>query len=174
MESDIGLLILRVVVGLIFAAHGAQKAFGWWGGPGPAGWRGAMNFMGLRPAPFWAFVSTAAELGAGTALALGLFTPLVVAALTSQAIVIIFRAHWAAGFWSANKGFEFPLSLFGGVLAILFAGPGAWALDSLLPVDVLYEPIIRWGVTVIAVVVGFVVVAMPKPPPPEPPKQQPS
>ena len=60
------------------------------------------------------------------------------------------------------------------MLAILFAGPGAWALDSLLPVDVLYEPIIRWGVTVIAVVVGFVVVAMPKPPPPEPPKQQPS
>lgn len=173
MESDIGLLILRVVVGLIFAAHGAQKAFGWWNGPGVAGWTGAMNRMGLRPAPFWAFVSTVAELGAGTALALGLFTPLIVAALTSQAIVIIFRAHWAAGFWNANKGFEFPLSLFGGVLAILFAGPGAWALDSLLPFDLLYEPIIRWSLAAIAVVVGFIVVAIPKPAPPAP-QQRPS
>jgi putative oxidoreductase len=168
MGTDIGLLVLRIVVGVIFAAHGAQKAFGWWNGPGLAGWTGAMTRMGLRPAPLWAFVSTAAELGAGTALALGLFTPLVVAALTSQAIVIIFRAHWAAGFWNANKGFEFPLSLFGGIAAILFAGPGAWALDSVLPVDLLYEPIIRWGVAGIAVVVGFIVVAMPRPAPPAP------
>jgi putative oxidoreductase len=173
METDIGLLIMRVVVGLIFAAHGAQKAFGWWNGPGPAGWTAAMNRMGLRPAPFWAFVSTAAELGAGTALALGLLTPLVVAGLTSQAVVIIFRAHWAAGFWNANRGFEFPLALFGGILAILFTGPGAWALDTALPLDLLYEPIVRWGVSVVAVIVGFIVVAMPKPTPPAAPQPNP-
>ncbi len=163
MGFDVGLLILRVVVGLIFAAHGAQKAFGWWNGPGYSGWHGAMDRMGLRPAPLWAFISMVAELGGGIALALGFLTPFAAAALVAQGVVIILRAHWAAGFWNANHGFEFPLSLLGGTTAILFAGPGAWALDAVLPTDLAYEPIVRWGAAIVAVVVALVVVALPKP-----------
>jgi uncharacterized membrane protein YphA (DoxX/SURF4 family) len=73
--GDLGLLILRLVIGLTFAAHGAQKAFGWWSGPKYAGWRAGVESMGLRPAGFWALVSTAAELGGGVLLAVGLLTP---------------------------------------------------------------------------------------------------
>jgi hypothetical protein len=69
--GDLGLLILRLVVGLTFAAHGGQKAFGWWSGSKYAGWRAGVERMGLRPAGFWAIVSTAAELGGGVLLAVG-------------------------------------------------------------------------------------------------------
>ena len=54
---DAALLVLRVGIGLVFAAHGAQKLFGWWNGPGMAGWQGAMEHMGYRPAPLFAAVS---------------------------------------------------------------------------------------------------------------------
>lgn len=110
-SADLGLVVLRLVIGLIFAAHGAQKAFGWWGGPGYAGWTGALQHMGMRPAPLWALVSTAAELAGGLLLALGLLTPLAAAALIGQSVVIVFAVHWAKGMWNANGGWEFPVAL---------------------------------------------------------------
>src|SRR5690349_17851482 len=60
--NDVAVFLLAVGVGLTFAAHGAQKAFGWWGGPGVAGWQGALTHMGFRPVALFAFVSIAAEL----------------------------------------------------------------------------------------------------------------
>ncbi len=112
--GDLGLLILRLVIGLTFAAHGAQKAFGWWSGPKYAGWRTGVERMGLRPAGFWALVSTAAELGGGVLLAVGLLTPLATAALIAQSVVIVGLVHLPKGFWNANGGVEFPLSLVAG------------------------------------------------------------
>ena len=105
--SDLGLLILRIAVGMIFAAHGAQKAFGWWSGPGFVGWRGAMSQMRIRPAGFWAFVSMAVELVGGLLFVLGLLTPLVTALLVAQSVVIIVQVHLAKGFWNRNGGIEF-------------------------------------------------------------------
>src|SRR3989442_9157733 len=72
----IGLLILRVVVGLTMAAHGAQKLFGWFGGPGIQGFAGFLSRLEIRPARFWAWVAGLAELCGGLALAIGLLTPL--------------------------------------------------------------------------------------------------
>jgi putative oxidoreductase len=128
--SDLGLLVLRVAAGLIFAAHGAQKAFGWWSGPGLAGWTGVMQHLGIRPYRWWAVVSTLAELVGGLLLAIGLLTPLAAAALIGQSVVIIVAVHWPKGFWNANGGLEFPLALAAGVLAIAAIGPGAISLDA--------------------------------------------
>src|SRR5215216_3366065 len=109
--TDLAVFILQLGVGLTFAAHGAQKAFGWWGGPGLAGWEGAMQHMGFRPARFFAVTSAVIELGAGILLAAGLLTPLVAAALVAQAVVIIGQVHWANGFFNSRSGIEFPLLL---------------------------------------------------------------
>ena len=128
--SDLGLLVLRVAAGLIFAAHGAQKAFGWWGGPGLAGWTGVMRHLGIRPYGWWAVVSMLAELVGGLLLAIGLLTPVAAAALIGQSVVIIVAVHWPKGFWNANGGLEFPLALAAGVLAIAAIGPGAISLDA--------------------------------------------
>jgi putative oxidoreductase len=156
MELDAGLAALRVTIGLIFAAHGAQKAFGWWNGPGYAGWTGAIGKMGFRPVAVWTFISVGAELGAGLLLVLGLLIPLAAAGLVAQGIVIIARVHWVNGFWNSKGGYEFPLALLGGSIAIALAGPGAWSLDARLPVGLLYEPIVRWGVLLVAMAVAAV------------------
>jgi putative oxidoreductase len=130
--GDLGLLILRLVIGLTFAAHGAQKAFGWWSGPKYAGWRAGVEHMGLRPAGFWALVSTAAELGGGVLLAVGLVTPLATAALIAQSVVIVGLVHLPKGFWNSKGGIEFPLSLAAGVVALAGTGSGSASLDAVL------------------------------------------
>ena len=130
--GDLGLLILRLVIGLTFAAHGAQKAFGWWSGPKYVGWRAGVEHMGLRPAGFWALVSTAAELGGGVLLAVGLLTPLATAALIAQSVVIVGLVHLPKGFWNSKGGIEFPLSLAAGVVALAGTGSGSASLDAAL------------------------------------------
>ncbi len=156
----LGLLVLRIVAGLIFAAHGAQKAFGWWSGPGFAGWRAAMERMGLQPPGLWAAVSTAAELVGGLLLVIGLLTPLAAAALVGQAIVMILHVHLPHGFWNAKGGFEFPLALGAIALALVIMSGGAASLDHALRLD--YPVAIRVLFLVLGVLGGLVAVALPR------------
>ena len=128
--SDLGLLLLRLVVGLTFAAHGAQKAFGWWHGPGWIGWQNAIGRMGFRPVAVFAGVSIAAELGGGLFLALGIVTPLAAAILVAQSVVIIVKVHAPSGFWNKSSGIEFPLALGVAALAIGLIGPGGVSFDG--------------------------------------------
>jgi putative oxidoreductase len=129
---DLAVLFLGLTVGLTFAAHGAQKAFGWWGGPGMAGWQGAMEHMGFRPARPFALVSMAAELLGGIFLAIGFLTPFAAALLVAQTTVIILQVHLAKGFWVAKGGIEFALQLGIGALALGLLGRGALSLDGAL------------------------------------------
>ena len=170
--SDLGLLILRLVVGLTFAAHGAQKAFGWWSGPTFAGWRAGIERMGLRPTGFWALVSTAAELVGGVLLAVGLFTPLATAALIAQSVVIIGLVHLPGGFWNGNGGIEFALSLAAGAVALAGTGPGSASLDAALGAS--YSEGARMLLIAVGVLGALVALAIPrvapaKSPPPAPP-----
>jgi len=136
-----GLLVLRLVIGLIVAAHGAQKLFGWWSGPGMAGWIGAMNRMRIRPAVPWAWMSALAELLGGLGLAVGLLTPLPSLAIGGSMLVAIALVHWPRGFWSTKGGYEFNLSILAAIGAIALTGPGAYSLDAVLRIHFLPEPI---------------------------------
>jgi len=151
ITTDLAFALVRAVVGLVLAAHGAQKVLGIWGGPGLVGWTQGVARMGLRPVLFWAYISAFAELAGGLAFALGLLVPVVAAALTVQMGVAIARAHWAKGFWNSRGGIEFPFSL--GAVAFLtgIADPGAYSLDRALGL-----PILGAGMYALVLVVGVV------------------
>jgi putative oxidoreductase len=134
-----GILILRLVIGLTVAAHGAQKVFGWWGGPGMKGWTGAMNHMRIRPATPWAWSSALAELLGGLGLALGFLNPLPSFAIAGSMLVAIALVHLPKGFFNSKGGFEFNLAILAAVAAIALIGPGAYSLDSVLGIH-LPEP----------------------------------
>jgi putative oxidoreductase len=160
MDSDIGLAFLRIVIGLTMAAHGAQKAFGWWSGPGPAGWRGAMASMGYRPAGLWAAVSTLAELVGGLLLAVGLLTPFAAAVLVAQSVVIIGQVHLPKGFWNRNSGYEFPLVLAAGAVAVALIGPGALSVDNALGVT--FDDAVRLILLVVGALAGLAALMVPR------------
>jgi putative oxidoreductase len=150
---DLALLLIRLGVGLTFAAHGAQKLFGWWSGPGLRGWRGAVTAMGFRPV--WAFValSVLAELVAGLMLAAGVLTPVAAATIVAQTIVIIVVVHLKNGFFNTKGGFEYPLLLGIGALAVGAAGPGLNSVDNLLKLRP--DTTVRGVVLIAGAVAGF-------------------
>jgi putative oxidoreductase len=158
--NDSSLFILQVGIGLIFAAHGAQKVFGWWGGPGLLGWEGAIEHMGFRPAKLFGVVSAFAELGGGLMLAVGLLTPLAAATLVAQAVVIIGQVHWSKGFFNARSGIEFPLLLGLGAAAVGLGGGSAIGVDPF--VGFALEPSHRVAVVVAGLAAGLVVLAVPR------------
>lgn len=136
----LGLLVLRVVIGLIVAAHGAQKLFGWWGGPGITNWTGAMTRMRMRPAVPWAWLSVLSELLGGLGLALGFLFPLPSFGIIAAMLVAIATVHWPNGFWNSKRGYEFNLSLIVAAVALGLTGPGTYSMDALVGVR-LPEPI---------------------------------
>jgi putative oxidoreductase len=156
---DVGLLVLRVGIGVIFAVHGAQKLFGWWGGPGVVGWRGAMEHMGYRPAPLFATLSTGAEFIGGLLLVVGFLTPVAAAVLIAQSVVIVGAAHWRRGFFNTAGGFEFPLTLLIGVVSVLLAGSGSFSLDNWLGITV--APEVSVGLIALGFITGLAVLAVP-------------
>jgi putative oxidoreductase len=157
---DLSILILQLGVGLTFAAHGAQKMFGWWGGPGLTGWEGAMTHMGFQPARLFALVSAMVELAGGLLLAVGLATPLVAAALIAQTVVIIGQVHWRNGFFSTKGGFEFPFTLGVGAVAVGLGGPSSASLDTILGIAI--DPAARGVVLVLGLVAGLIALAIPR------------
>jgi putative oxidoreductase len=143
-----GLLLLRVVLGLTMAAHGAQKLFGWWGGPGLRGVYGWLASVRMRGGWVPVLMIVAAEFGGGLALALGLLTPLAALAIVSAMMVAIATAHWPKGFWNGNGGFEYNLLIIAAAAALAATGPGRFSLDRAFGwADNLSGA--RWGVGVL-------------------------
>jgi putative oxidoreductase len=126
---EIGLLLIRLVVGLLLAGHGAQKLFGWFGGHGLNGTGGFMETLGLRPGTFHAAAAGMAEFGGGVLLALGLVTPLAAALVGATMVVAIVTVHWSKGIWSTNGGYELPLTYAAVAIGLAFNGAGRWSLD---------------------------------------------
>lgn len=161
---SLGVLILRVVVGLVFFAHGAQKLFGWWGGPGLQGTRGWLGSMGFRRPDAMAILVALSE-ASGLLFLLGLFTPFAAVAMCGAMVVAIGSVHWRNGFWNTGQGFEFNLTLLAVPVAVAAIGPGRYSLDQLAGwTDNLSGPIWALGVLTVAVAVAvLVLVAMREP-----------
>ena len=126
---DAGLLLLRVVVGLLFLGHGTQKLFGWFGGGGIKGSQGYFQSLGYPPA--MAILAGMAETGGGTLLALGWVTPLAAAAITVVMVNVI-GVKWSHGLWEVKEGFEYPLTVVAVMALFALGGPGAYSIDWLL------------------------------------------
>jgi len=128
--------ILRLVLGVVFFTHGAQKMLGWWGG---YGFSGTMNFfehMGI-PAVF-AFLAIAAEFFGGIGLILGLLGRVAAFGIACNMLVAIVTVHAANGLfmnWGGQQkgeGFEFHLLVLAMAAAIMITGSGAWSVDRML------------------------------------------
>src|ERR671932_52179 len=99
MLMNVALLILRVVVGGLFMGHGAHKLFGVFGGPGPAGFAGWLQGLGLRPARVWAIVAGICEFGGGLLFALGLVTPIAALAILAVMLMAVGSVHRTKDAW---------------------------------------------------------------------------
>ncbi len=127
---NLGLLILRLVVGLLFVGHGAQKLFGVWGGHGLRGTAGFFEQIGLRPGHLHATAAGLLEFGGGALLALGLFTPFASAALIAVMTAAVITVHFTKGLWSTGGGYEYNLVLAAAAFALAAIGAGVWSLDN--------------------------------------------
>ena len=128
---DIGMLILRLVVGGLMVGHGTQKLFGWFGGGGIRGTKGFLGSLGYPAAGAMAVVAGAAEAGGGLLLAAGFVTPLAAAAIAGVLLNAIVTAHWPK-VWNTDGGLEFPFAMATAAIAVAFSGPGRFSLDAAL------------------------------------------
>jgi putative oxidoreductase len=129
-----GLLILRIVIGLLLVGHGTQKLFGWFGGPGLAGIAGWFESLGFRPSKQMAIVAGLGETVGGLLLVLGLLTPLA-SAIIIGTLVVAASTHLAGGLWAGNGGFELPLVYLTVAAGLAFTGAGAASLDNAFGLD---------------------------------------
>ena len=125
-----GITVLRIIVGIIFMAHGSQKLFGWFGGGGLAGTAQFMESLGLTPATLMAALSGGAEFFGGLALVIGLLVRPAAVALIGLLVVAIFSVHINNGLFMQNNGYEFALAPLGGAVAVLFEGAGRASVDA--------------------------------------------
>jgi putative oxidoreductase len=146
---SLGLLIIRLAVGLTVAAHGTQKLFGWFGGGGVDATSQMFEKIGLRPARVHARLAGLAETGGGVLLAIGLATPAAAAMILAVMIVAVPLVHLQHGFFAVKGGWEYNFVLAASALGVAFAGPGDFSLDAMLG----FSWGEQWGVA--AVIVGF-------------------
>ena len=125
-------LALRVPVGIIFMAHGAQKLFGWFGGYGLEGTGGWMESIGLAPGFLMALLAGSAEFFGGLFILIGLLTRPAAVALAFTMVIAIFSVHFANGLFMSNNGYEFGLALLAASVSLALSGSGKAAIDQIL------------------------------------------
>ncbi|MGH2786098.1 MAG: DoxX family protein [Actinomycetota bacterium] len=127
---DVGLLLLRLVVGALFIGHGAQKLFGAFGGYGLSGIGAFLEQLRFRKGRAMATLAGVTELTAGVLLVLGFLTPFAAAGIIGVMVSAILTIHLRNGMWNGNGGMEYPIVMCASVTAITIASPGAYAIDG--------------------------------------------
>ena len=143
MDIALPLLIVRLAIGLGFAAHGAQKLFGWFGGYGLAGTGGFFESLGFKPGKLFAGAAGVTELLGGLLLALGLGGPIGSMLIISVMVVAILAIHLSSGFFAPN-GIELPLLYAAVGFTFAFVGFGAYSLDAVLGWTGVWTPTLAW------------------------------
>ncbi|WP_226677288.1 DoxX family protein [Rossellomorea aquimaris] len=130
--AALGLLVIRLVVGLTFAAHGTQKLFGWFGGHGLVGTGGFFESIGIKPGRTMALLAGISEVAGGLLFAAGFLTPLAALLIIGTMIVAIVKVHGANGYWVTQNGTEYNVMLIIVALGVALIGAGSYSLDALL------------------------------------------
>jgi putative oxidoreductase len=128
---SIGLLVVRVVIGLIMAAHGTQKLLGWFGGYGLKGTGEFFVQLGFQPGPAFAAAASLSEIVSGVLVALGFLGPIGPALMLSVMIVAAMTVHWEHGLFATNNGIELPLLYGAAAFGLALTGYGEYSLDAL-------------------------------------------
>ena len=128
---DLGLLVLRLVLGGFVAAHGIQKLTYWWGGTGLVGSTAEFRADGFMGGVWTALLAGLTQVGAGALLVLGLLTPAAAAGIIGV-MTVATTVKVRVGFWSQDGGFEYPLFLALLGVGLSWTGPGGWSLDRVV------------------------------------------
>lgn len=158
--AAIGLLVARLIVGIAMAAHGSQKAFGWFGGYGLKGTAGFFESLGYRPGVLFAGFAAYGEMAGGLLTALGLFGPIGPALIILVMIVAAGTVHIQNGFFAAKNGIELHAFYVAGALALTFGGPGALSLDGILGLDQYFSGPIDASVIGAGIAIGLINLAL--------------
>jgi putative oxidoreductase len=167
MGFEYGILVMRVILGLGLAAHGAQKLFGWFGGYGLAGTGRFFESIGFRPGRFFAALAGLGEFVGGLLIALGLLGAVGPMLIIAVMIVAIFAVHRRNGFFAQNNGFELPLIYAISAATYAFRGFGPIALDPVFGISVTSRPSVVWALLALGVVGGLLSLAARRSPVPQ-------
>ena len=148
-----GLLIARLVFGLVMTAHGSQKLFGWFGGYGIAGTAGFFESLGFRPGRLMAVAAGLGELGGGLLVAAGLWGP-VGPAVMLAVMIVASSLHWNNGLFATANGIELPLLYSASAVALALTGYGVYSLDAFLGIGEVWTPALIWTTLALGVLGG--------------------
>ncbi|HMJ57850.1 MAG TPA: DoxX family protein [Gemmatimonadales bacterium] len=157
---SIGPLIVRVVVGLLMAAHGTQKLLGWFGGYGLQKTGDFFAQLGFRPGRAFATAASLAEVTSGLLLTLGLFGPIGPALMISVMIVAAVTVHWGHGLFATTNGVEVPLLYAVAAIGVALTGFGPYSLDAVLGLEGVWTTATTWIVLGLGAVGGVTNLAL--------------
>jgi putative oxidoreductase len=158
--TALGLLIARIIVGISMAAHGSQKAFGWFGGYGLKGTGGFFETLGYRPGGLFAGLAAGGEIIGGLLTALGLFGPAGPALIVLVMIVAAGTIHIQNGFFASKNGFELNASYVAAALALAFVGPGSLSLDAALGLSSYFTAPVVTAAIAAGAVIGLINISL--------------
>ncbi len=149
--QDLAVLILRAVLGSLLTGHGAQKLFGWFGGPGLQGTSEWMESIELRPGRPWAAMAGLSEFGGGVLMVLGLLNPVGPLGAIGSMVMASVKVHSGQPIWVTEGGAELPLTNMAIATALMLNGPGKYSLDRAIG--------IRWPRWIVAMI-GLMIIAL--------------
>ncbi len=164
MTVSIGLLLARVVVGLLMAAHGTQKLLGWFGGYGLQKTGDFFAQLGFRPGRAFAAAASLSEITGGLLVALGLLGPIGPALMISVMIVAAVTVHWGHGLLATTNGIELPLLYAATAVGLALTGFGPYSLDAWLGLAGVWTPTTTLIVLGLGIAGGFANLALRRPP----------